>query len=237
MLPLDRQNAYRERYRRLRPDWRTSGERLESLVRLYVTTSSAVLDLGCGRGGVMERLWPEARLAVGLDPDYASLASHRARMPLVCGYGEALPFGRETFDLVLAIWVFEHLERPATLFTEVRRVLRAGGHFVFLTPNARHPIVWANRLSHLAPALQRRAVLRLYAREESDTFHVHYRANTPARLNALAAGAGLRVASLEAVADPTYLAFNDALFRASAAIERVLPRDWGVHLVGDLVAA
>jgi SAM-dependent methyltransferase len=237
MLPIARQNAYRERYKRLRPEWRTSGERLESLIRRYLSASSAVLDVGCGRGGAIELVWRDAGLAVGVDPDYASLSEHRAGMPLVCGYGEALPFSPATFDLVIAVWLFEHVEHPSSLFAEVRRVLRAGGHFLFLTPNARHPLIWANRVSHLAPAFQRRAVRRLYARQEADTFHAHYRANTVARLRALAAAAGMRVVSLEPVPDPTYLAFNDALFRASAAVERWFPRGWGVHLVGDLVAS
>ena len=78
MLPLSRQNAYRERYKRLRPGWRTSGEELEALVRGRLAPQARVLDLGCGRGGVMELFWREALLAVGLDPDYASLVEHRA---------------------------------------------------------------------------------------------------------------------------------------------------------------
>jgi len=235
MLPIGRQNAYRGRYKQIRPGWRSSGERLEALVRTHLSRSSAVLDLGCGRGGLVELLWPEVRCAVGLDPDFVSLTEHRTALPRVCGVGEALPFAAESFDVVLAVWLFEHLERPELTFGEVHRVLRPGGHFLFLTPNARHPLIWANRISHLAPAAQRRAVAGLYARAEADTFHVHYRANTVARVSVLATRAGMRVAALEAVPDPTYLAFTDALFRASAALERLLPRGWGVHLVGDLV--
>ncbi|MBF8283890.1 MAG: hypothetical protein HW378_2805, partial [Anaerolineales bacterium] len=33
MLPLSKQNAYRERYKALRPGWRTSGEEFEALTR------------------------------------------------------------------------------------------------------------------------------------------------------------------------------------------------------------
>ena len=53
-LPLDVQNSYRARYRAMRPGWRASGEQLEAMVRSYVTPGSSVLDLGCGRGGVVE---------------------------------------------------------------------------------------------------------------------------------------------------------------------------------------
>src|SRR6202163_3808139 len=144
LLPLEVQNAYRERYRAMRPGWRTSGDQLEELVRSYVTPQSQVLDLGCGRGGVVELFWRDVRLAAGLDPDVPSLAEHRARgMPVIRGKGEHLPFVSESFDLIVWLWVLEHLEWPEVVFREVRRVLRPGGHFVFLTPNLRNPLLLA----------------------------------------------------------------------------------------------
>jgi SAM-dependent methyltransferase len=235
MLPLDRQNAYRERYKRLNPGWRPSGDHFEALTRQRLRPASRVLDLGCGRGGVMELFWREARLAVGLDPDLASLREHRAGLPRVCGRGEALPFANQRFDLVIGLWLLEHLADPARVLAEVARVLAPGGHFLFLTPNARHPLLLFNRFSWAFPAVQRVLVPRLYGRSEGDTFRVHYRANTPARLRALAAGAGLRVERLDALSDPTYLAFNPLLFRFAVWLEHRLPPAARVHLLGDLV--
>ena len=58
--------------------------------------------------------------------------------------------------------------------------------------------------------------------------------NTLARLRALAAASGFRVASLRAIPDPTYLAFSDWLFAVGVAVESLLPEGWGVHVVGDL---
>src|SRR5258706_9829410 len=65
-LPLDVQNSYRERYRAMRPGWRTSNEQLEAMVRRYVTPRSAVLDLGCGRGGVVALFLRDVKVAAGL---------------------------------------------------------------------------------------------------------------------------------------------------------------------------
>ncbi len=235
LLPLERQNAYRERYRAYRPDWKAGGERFEELVKTRLTPQSRVMDLGCGRGGVVELFWREVKLAAGLDPDPPSLHEHRAQgMPVVCGRGEELPFADGSFDLIVCIWVLEHLREPETVFREVRRTLSPGGHFLFLTPNLRHPLMVANRLGQAAPQLQRRLVPRLYGRVEADTFRVQYRANSMRTIRALAGRAGLDVASLAAVPDPTYLAFNDFMFRASVLTERLLPRGWGVHLIGDL---
>jgi hypothetical protein len=113
-------------------------------------------------------------------------------------------------------------------------VLRPGGHFVFLTPNLRNPLLAFNRLGRLLPQLQRRLVPRLYGRVEADTFPVQYRANTASAIRALAARTGLEVADLRVIPDPTYLAFNRFMFRASVLADRLLPRGWGVHLLGDL---
>ncbi len=237
MLPLVKQNRYRERYQRLRSGWQPSGEELEALVRKCLTSDTYVLDLGCGRGGVMELFWREVQLSIGLDPDAASLLQHRTLMPLTCGLGEALPFPSETFQLVIGLWVLEHLRQPEKTLSEIQRVLRPGGHFIFLTPNAQHPLIWANQVSHALPLLQRRLVPKLYGRDEADTFRVHYRANTPARLYNLAEMCDLHVNSLRAIPDPTYLAFNDFFFHLSMLLERCLPPSWGVHLLGDFTKA
>jgi 2-polyprenyl-3-methyl-5-hydroxy-6-metoxy-1,4-benzoquinol methylase len=219
----------------MRPGWSTSGEQLEALVRSYITQESTVLDLGCGRGGVVELFWRDVRLAAGLDPDAHSLVEHRAQgMPVLTGRGEQLPSAGESFDLIVCLWVLEHLRGPETVLREVRRVLRPGGHFVFLTPNLRNPLLALNRLGRALPMLQRRLVPRLYGRVEADTFPVQYRANTAGAISALAESTGLHVAELRVVSDPTYLAFNRFMFKASVMSDRLMPRGWGVHLLGDL---
>jgi ubiquinone/menaquinone biosynthesis C-methylase UbiE len=237
-LPLSVQNAYRERYRAIRPGWSSSGDQLETIVRSHVTSHSRVLDLGCGRGGIVELFWRDVRFAAGLDPDSPSLNEHRAEgMPVVRGVGERLPFVGESFDVIVCLWVLEHLREPAETLGEVRRVLAPGGHFIFLTPNMRNPLMFANRIGKALPSLQRRLVPRFYGREEADTFPVQYRANTVEAVGEHARAAGLYVHDLRVVPDPTYLAMNSVMFNASVMSERLMPKGWGVHLLGDLVRA
>jgi len=235
LLPLSAQNAYRERYRAIRPGWTSSGDQLEAIVRSYATSSTRVLDLGCGRGGVVELIWRDVRFAAGIDPDGPSLASHRAAgLPVVRGVGEGMPFVDGSFDLIVSLWVLEHLKEPLATLREVARVLAPGGHFVFVTPNLRNPLMLANRIGKALPGLQRRLVPRVYGRHEEDTFPVRYRANTVEELRSLAGRAGLEVYDLRVVPDPTYLAVNSFMFRASVMSERLMPKGWGVHLLGDL---
>ena len=150
------------------------------------------------------------------------------------GGGEHLPFADASFDIVVSVWVLEHLETPENVFAEVARVLKPGGHFVFLTPNALNPLVMGNRVGQLAPWLQKQLVSNVYGRDGADTFAVRYRANTSSRIREMAAATGFEVAELKVIADPTYVAFNALLFKAAMLSDRMLPAGLGVHLLGDL---
>ena len=233
-LPFEAQTAYREHYRAARPGWMSSGEQFDAVVERCLTPDSKVLDLGCGRTGGIERFWKRARLAVGIDPDLQSLSDRGAGMPVLQGGGEQLPFADAAFDIAVSVWVIEHLEAPERVFAEVARVLKPGGHFIFLTPNALNPLVFGNRVGQVAPWLQQQLVSNVYGRDKGDTFAVRYRANTTSRLRAIAAETGFAVGELRVIADPTYVAFNALLFKAAVLGERMLPPGLGVHLLGDL---
>ncbi|MDP6793228.1 MAG: methyltransferase domain-containing protein [Anaerolineales bacterium] len=235
MLPLDHQNQLRERYRKLRPGWHPSGEVYEDAVRRHLRAEMHVLDLGCGRGGLPEKLADEVSKLFGIDAHWNSLAAYRdVRLRLCSGQSERLPFRAGTFQIITSTWLLEHLNAPHATMLEIRRVLAPGGHFIFLTPNIRNPLVLANRLSGWLPVLQRTLVRRLYGRKPADTFPLQYRANTHHKLQQLSRDSGLQLLSLETVRDPTYAALNLFLFRALIALEDILPGDLGVHLVGIL---
>jgi ubiquinone/menaquinone biosynthesis C-methylase UbiE len=148
---------------------------------------------------------------------------------------ERLPFADESFDLVTCAWVLEHLVRPSRAFSEVARVLHCAGHFLFLAPNAWHPLIWASRLVGRFGDWQARLVARLYGRAEADTFPAVYGANTRQRLVRLATAAGLKPMALSGIGDPTYLAFNELAYHVATVAERLTPEWMKIHLVGDFV--
>jgi SAM-dependent methyltransferase len=235
MLSLEQQEAYRQRYAGMRPGWRPSSHVYEDTVAAHLSPDTRVLDLGCGRGGVMERLHPQAHFVAGLDPDLGSLHEHRAPgLALACGLAESLPYADAAFDLVCCSWVLEHLPDPIRTFAEVARVLAPGGHFVFLTPNAHHPLLLFNRA---LSRTQGRLVGRFYDRAKADTFPAFYRANTPAQIRELAQDARMTLVSLRLIGDPTYIAFNERLFRLACLFEQVTPRQMRIHLVGEYTVA
>lgn len=98
------------------------------------------MDLGAGRGVASYALARDGWVVAALEPDgssvvgamvIAALAS-RARVPLnpVRQYGESLPFGDATFQLVYARAALHHARDLNQLSREVARVLRPGGRFV-----------------------------------------------------------------------------------------------------------
>lgn len=237
MLSLEQQNELREQYRRSNPGWRPATEAFADLVMENIPPGGRLLDLGCGRGGLVEQLELPLNQVVGVDPDLQSLREHRlaARppaMPRVAGFSEQLPFANASFDLVYASWLLEHLPQPARVFRQIGRVLRPGGLFVFITPNKRHPLSRLNRLAGRFAGLQGSAVQRLYGRAPEDTFPVSYRANTAAELQELARSGEMNLARLEAIPDPTYLAFRPGLLRLAGRLESRLAAGRGIHLVG-----
>ncbi len=230
-LPLEKQEAYRRRYAGEHPGWRPASHVYRDRVAAHLGPSVWALDLGCGRGGVVEELYERAGQVIGVDADWLSLAEHRLKsLPRAAAWAEALPFPAGSFDLICCSWVLEHLPDPERALREVARVLAPGGRFIFLTPNARHPLLTLNRWLRWTRG---RAVRWLYGRAEADTFPALYRANTISSLTAILQAAGLEPVALIPVGDPTYLAFNEVLYRLSVRIERWIPPSAWVHLVGE----
>jgi 2-polyprenyl-6-hydroxyphenyl methylase/3-demethylubiquinone-9 3-methyltransferase len=102
----------------------------------------AVLDLGCGGGFMAAALTERGATVTGVDPSEAAIAAarrHAETNHLYIDYrvarGERLPFADGSFDIVVCVDVLEHIEDRRRVLSEIRRVLRPQGWFLFDTIN------------------------------------------------------------------------------------------------------
>jgi SAM-dependent methyltransferase len=98
----------------------------------------SVLEVGAGEGALGSRLAGEYDYT-GVEPDERSCKRAQARLAAigrgraVCGDLSSLERG-ESFDLVCAFEVLEHIEDDAAALSEWRERLRPGGHLLLSVP-------------------------------------------------------------------------------------------------------
>ncbi|MDJ0949733.1 MAG: class I SAM-dependent methyltransferase [Alphaproteobacteria bacterium] len=129
-----------------------------------------ILEAGCGTGGNLAML---SRWGVvsGLEPHPPALARARKRGPFDLRDGrlpEDIPFAPESFDLVAALDVIEHLDDDAAALRALAARLKPGGRILVTVPAL--PFLWSRH----------------------DDLHHHRRRYTRGSLLRLAGSAGLR---------------------------------------------
>jgi ubiquinone/menaquinone biosynthesis C-methylase UbiE len=96
-----------------------------------------VLDVGCGRGAVLQEAAERARTVTGIDlaPGMVELAGREApkNATVLKGDAEEPEFPDASFDVVTANMVIFFLPDPGKALRNCRRLLRAGGRVVFST--------------------------------------------------------------------------------------------------------
>ena len=113
-------------------------DEIRMIVEDVALADKAVLDLGCGTGGITRFLAQTYRPAciVGIDVD-AGLIARAAERASKAGLGNSLtfrtvtpgplPFADSSFDVVFSKDAMVHIADKQALFAEIFRVLRPGG--------------------------------------------------------------------------------------------------------------
>jgi SAM-dependent methyltransferase len=170
-----------------------------------VSDGCAWLDVGAGTklhdgwiGPSCEELAARAAYLAGCDVVEA-VRHHPHLHDARVADASRLPWPDMSFDVVSANMVVEHLTEPDAVFTEIRRVLKPGGHFVFVTPNRWHPIIGTASIV-LPPSARRWYAVHVEGRAAADVFVTCYRCNTVPAVRRLARTAGLEPTVVETFA-------------------------------------
>jgi SAM-dependent methyltransferase len=186
---------------------------------------TVALDAGCGRTTRLRDYRDRIFRLVGVDAhDEAGRANPYLDEFVSADLDDSLPFADETFGLVYANFVVEHLAQPERAFSEWRRVLRPGGTLVLLTSNRASPLMAAaDRLpQQVRLSIKRRGAGAV----ERDVYPTRYLANTPRLLDGVTTAAGFQSVEVEYVG--TLHRYGARVPGASpllTAIERLLPAE------------
>lgn len=198
------------------------------------------LDVGCGhallpewRAAAEQDLVGRVPIVVGMDLDYGAIARHRSiRYRSLCNVSR-LPFEDGSFDLVTANMVVEHLDEPEVQFTEIARVLRPGGVFLFHTPNKGNYMMPFIRM---VPESSKKLLARIVeGRAAEDVYPTHYRANDPSAIERAAAKSQLNVDRIEFVNSTPVFSVVPPLLLPELLLLRQLERPGLQHLRATLI--
>jgi len=188
-----------------------------------------VLDVGCGDARAYQAsVMGVARELHGIDISAHAVARAQRKGVLarVHDLTENLPYGDETFDLVICFEVLEHLFDPKHAVREMRRILRPGGRLLVSVPNAGY---FRERLV----ALTRGEVLAGVTDFSNPWKAPHIRFFTRGSLVGLLQATGLTVKWVRSKADPSLL---DSL-EVFGGAGRFLARQLGARLPRTLQGA
>jgi SAM-dependent methyltransferase len=105
----------------------------DALERLLTAGAGRCLDLGCGTGIAAPVLSALGWSVIGVDASEGLLQLARGRgVEVVRGSVDALPFPDASFDAAVSLWTHTDVGDFGAALTEVARVLRPGGPFVYI---------------------------------------------------------------------------------------------------------
>ncbi|PLX82185.1 MAG: class I SAM-dependent methyltransferase [Desulfuromonas sp.] len=104
--------------------------------------SCRLLDIGCGWDAkFLREMEPYIASGVGVDFKAPKLVHGKIRTERLM-ISDSLPYADDSFDLVTMLAVLEHLERPAAILQEIRRIMKPGGELVVTVPSkAAQPVL------------------------------------------------------------------------------------------------
>jgi 2-polyprenyl-3-methyl-5-hydroxy-6-metoxy-1,4-benzoquinol methylase len=151
----------------------------QSLVMKDKNSAGTLLDIGCGGvvNSVVEPVYKKAREVHGVDTCESVLKnssiSHR-----YLGSFEESSIPACAYDMAIAYNVLEHIPSAQPFLNRVHSILRPGGSFWALTPNANHPFAKISR------SLEIVGLKPYFARHNSgvNDYPAYYRINSEAAI-------------------------------------------------------
>jgi SAM-dependent methyltransferase len=108
---------------------------VERICATLDTSNPTILDVGCGTGANLKMLADYGKVeGVDISPQAVEVCRQRGLDSVRLGAAEDLPYESDSFELVTALDVVEHLDDDVAGLREMRRVLRRNGRLLLFVP-------------------------------------------------------------------------------------------------------
>lgn len=203
-----------------------------SQIDAVLKPTDRVLDIGAGRGEYiledsidyrrrLSNLRGRCEHVEGCDVDDAVLSNPFLDHAEVIQSDKPLPYEDNSFDIVLARFVFEHIEFPDLFAQELVRVLKPGGYIAAMTPNKFGYIALVASL--IPNKWHVRALNYVQPRRKSiDIFPTEYKLNTHRALKKFF-GPEVDVSTVYFSSEPAYFFGNAFAYRLVKWVHKHLP--------------
>lgn len=204
-------------------------QRINALVR----ADMRVLDFGAGRGAwyfddecsyrrQLRHLRGRVAKVVGCDIDDAILENQSVDSAVLLETPDRLPFDNQSFDLIIADYVLEHVEEPSAFAKEISRILKPGGWLCARTPNKYCYTALATRL---IPNSLHVALLKCVQpdRKEIDVFPTTFRLNCFSDVERHFPSESFNNCTYRYEVEPTYHFGNKLVFMACLFLNWIVP--------------
>jgi 2-polyprenyl-3-methyl-5-hydroxy-6-metoxy-1,4-benzoquinol methylase len=102
-----------------------------------------ILDIGCGPAFISQHIYEMGNCVTCADlPDITALAHKHRDLLVVATDAECTAFADESFDVIIATEILEHLWYPEKFLTEVHRILVPNGYVIIEVPEGKEGLRW-----------------------------------------------------------------------------------------------
>jgi SAM-dependent methyltransferase len=137
------------------------------------------------------------------------------------------PVDDQSIDVCVSDFVLEHVEDPATFFSESWRVLKPGGYMCLRTPNLWHYVSLAARL---IPDRLHLKILKKVQPSRDGNYPTYYRCNTARRVRKMLEKHGFDHCVYTHESNPSYLSFSHLAYRLGVFYQRHAPPLFRVNI-------
>jgi SAM-dependent methyltransferase len=188
----------------------------------HIPSEAAILEVGAGRSNQTSRYLACLGRLSGLDVDPAVRSNEYLAEARVLET-ERYPFEDASFDACVTNYVLEHVAHPRSHLSEIRRILKPRGVYLFRTPNRYHYVSVVSRLTPHGFHTRVANRLRNLGDQAPNPYPTYYRLNSRRAITRAAAQAGLAVRELRMVEkEPSYGMASKLLFVTFMIYERVV---------------